>query len=185
MARYGFPSFMFFIPLQHKHKESCLLQKGSRTSWVFPKAFFFFNFLIYFLYIYYFWLCWVLVAARGLPPGAVSRATLRHCAQAPHYGGLSCRGARASVVVAHRLSCSAACRIFPDQGSNPCPLHRQADSQPLHHQGSPPKAFLNYVMVQPFCFDHQFITSAKPPSSFCYLMNCQRPICHWLGVRFK
>ena len=41
-----------------------------------------------------------------------------------------------SVVVAHGPSCSAACGIFPDQGSNPCPLHRQADSQPLHHQGS-------------------------------------------------
>ena len=33
-----------------------------------------------------------------------------------------------SVVVAHGLSCSAACGIFPDQGSNPCPLHWQADS---------------------------------------------------------
>ena len=42
-----------------------------------------------------------------------------------------------SVVVPHGLSCSAACGIFPDQGSNPCPLHWQADSQPLHHQGSP------------------------------------------------
>ena len=42
-----------------------------------------------------------------------------------------------SAVVAHRPSCSAACGIFPDQGSNPCPLHYQADSQPLHHQGSP------------------------------------------------
>ena len=41
-----------------------------------------------------------------------------------------------SVVVAHGLRCSAACGIFPDQGSNPCPLHWQADSQPLHHQGS-------------------------------------------------
>ena len=28
-----------------------------------------------------------------------------------------------SVVVAHGPSCSAACGIFPDQGSNPCPLH--------------------------------------------------------------
>ena len=27
--------------------------------------------------------------------------------------------------------------IFPDQGSNPCPLRWQADSQPLRHQGSP------------------------------------------------
>ena len=33
-----------------------------------------------------------------------------------------------SVVVAHWLSRSAACGIFPDQGSNPCPLHWQADS---------------------------------------------------------
>ena len=42
-----------------------------------------------------------------------------------------------SVVVAHGPSCSAACGIFPDQGSNPCPLHWQADSQPLRLQGSP------------------------------------------------
>ena len=42
-----------------------------------------------------------------------------------------------SVIVAHGPSCSAACGIFPDQGSSPCPLHWQADSQPLHHQGSP------------------------------------------------
>ena len=39
--------------------------------------------------------------------------------------------------VAHRPSRSAACGIFPDQGSNPCPLNWQADSQPLRHQGSP------------------------------------------------
>ena len=41
-----------------------------------------------------------------------------------------------SVIVAHGPSCSTACGIFPDQGSNPCPLHWQADSQPLCHQGS-------------------------------------------------
>ena len=39
--------------------------------------------------------------------------------------------------VAHGPSRFAACGIFPDQGSNPCPLHWQADSQPLRHQGSP------------------------------------------------
>ena len=43
-----------------------------------------------------------------------------------------------SVAVAHGPSCSVACGIFPDQGSNPHPLHWQADSQPLRHQGSPP-----------------------------------------------
>ena len=66
-------------------------------------------------------------------------------ARTSHYGGLSLRstGSRraCSVVAAHRPSCSVACGIFPDQGSNPCPLHWQADSQPLRHQGSPGLAF--------------------------------------------
>ena len=35
------------------------------------------------------------------------------------------------------LSCSSACGIFLDQGSNPCLLHWQVDSLPLSHQGSP------------------------------------------------
>ena len=42
-----------------------------------------------------------------------------------------------SVIVAHGPSCSTACGISPDQGLNLCPLHWQADSQPLRHQGSP------------------------------------------------
>ena len=33
-----------------------------------------------------------------------------------------------SVVVEHRLGCSAACGIFPDQGSNPSHLHWQMNS---------------------------------------------------------
>ena len=33
-----------------------------------------------------------------------------------------------SVVVDHRLSSSMACRMFLDQGSNPCLLHWQVDS---------------------------------------------------------
>ena len=46
---------------------------------------------------------------------------------------LDCTG---SVVRVHRLSCSMACGIFPDQGSNPCLLHWQADSLPVSHEGS-------------------------------------------------
>ena len=81
-------------------------------------------------------------------------ATLHCSVQASHCGGFSCCGARAlaarasvvvarglqsagSVVVEHGLSCSVACGIFPDQGLNPYPLHWQADSLPLRHQGSP------------------------------------------------
>ena len=106
-----------------------------------PRISFFFFFLIY-LFIIYFWLCWVFASVRGLSPVVASGGhSSSRCA------GLSLSrplllqstGSRRadSVVVAHGLSCSAACGIFPDQGSNPCPLHWQADSQPLRHQGSP------------------------------------------------
>ena len=40
-------------------------------------------------------------------------------------------------VVVHSLSCFAACRIFPDQGLNPRPLHWQVNSLPLSHKGNP------------------------------------------------
>ena len=42
-----------------------------------------------------------------------------------------------SVAVARGPSCSTACGIFSDQGSNPCLLHWPVDSLPLRHQGSP------------------------------------------------
>ena len=45
--------------------------------------------------------------------------------------------AHGSIVGMHGLSCSKACGIFLDQGLNLCPLHWQADSLPLSHQGSP------------------------------------------------
>ena len=51
--------------------------------------------------------------------------------RASHCSGFSCcgeqpRAAWASVVVAHGFSCPVSHGIFPDQGSNPCPLHWQA-----------------------------------------------------------
>ena len=47
--------------------------------------------------------------------------------------GLQARGPQqswraGSAVVARGLGCSVACGIFPDQGSNPCPLHWQVGS---------------------------------------------------------
>ena len=45
---------------------------------------------------------------------------LQHTSSVAVACGLQSTG---SVVVVHRLSCSAACGIFPHQGSNPCPLH--------------------------------------------------------------
>ena len=90
----------------------------------------------------YFWLCWVFVSVRGLSlvvasGGHSSSWCVGLSLSRPLL--LQSTGSRrtGSVVVAHGPSCSAACGIFPDQGSNPCPLHWQADSQPLRHQGSP------------------------------------------------
>ena len=108
------------------------------------QAFFFFLFLKN-LFIY-FWLCWVFVSVRGLSLVAASGGhSSSRCAGLSLSRPLLLRstgsGHAGSVVVAHGPSCSVAYGIFPDQGSNPCPLHWQADSQPLRHQGSP-QAFL-------------------------------------------
>ena len=107
----------------------------------FTHSFFFLKAEAFYLFIYL-WLCWVFVSVRGLSLVAASRGhSSSRCAGLSLSGPLLLRstGSRCagSVVVAHGPSCSAACGIFPDQGSNPCPLHWQADSQPLRHQGSP------------------------------------------------
>ena len=87
-------------------------------------------------------MCWVFVSVLGLSlVAAIGGHSSSRCAGLSLSRALLLRstGSRhtGSVVVAHGPSCSAACGIFPDQGSNPCPLHWQADSQPLRHQGSP------------------------------------------------
>ena len=103
---------------------------------------FFFFLINLFIYLFiYFWLCWVFVSVRGLSLVAASGGqSSSRCAGLSLSQPLLLRGTGSghagSVVVAHGPSCSAACGIFPDQGSNPCPLHWQADSQPLCHQGS-------------------------------------------------
>ena len=108
--------------------------------------YFFFNiYLFIYLFIYssiYSWLCWVFVSVRGPSPVAASggHPSSRCAGLSPsrplpsRSTGSRCAG---SAIVAHGPSRSAARGIFPDQGSNPCALHWQADSQPLCHQGSP------------------------------------------------
>jgi len=57
-----------------------------------------------------------------------------------------------SIVVVHRLSCSAAGGIFLKQGPNSCLLHWQMDSLPLSHQGSHALALnVNYFLFQSRC----------------------------------
>ena len=101
---------------------------------------------LFIIIIFYFCLCWVFVSVRGLSlvaasGGHSSSRCMGLLLSRPlllQSTGSRCAG---SVVVAHGPSCSVACEIFPDQGSNPCPLHWQADSQPLRHQGSPTVSF--------------------------------------------
>ena len=62
-----------------------------------------------------------------------------------------------SLVVQHRLSCSTACRIFLTHGLNPCPLHWQADSHPLHHQVSPILVSFTWInILKCFCFNFKY-----------------------------
>ena len=95
-----------------------------------------------FIYLFiYFWLCWVFISVLGLSLVAASGGhSSSQCAGLSLSRPVLLRstGSRraGSVVVAHGPSCSAACGIFPDQGSNPCPLHWQADCQPLRHKGT-------------------------------------------------
>ena len=63
-----------------------------------------------------------------------------------------------SIVVAHGLSCSAACEIFPGQEMDPCLLHRQVDSLLLSYQGSPHYLLL-ISSLNPLC----------PESIFCMI----------------
>ena len=103
--------------------------------------------LVFLLFFFLnFWLCWVFTAAQAFL-WLCELELLSSChMQASHCDGLSCCGAWALghvglIVAAHGLSCSAACGIFPDQGSNPCLPHWQVDASPLSHQGNPREGF--------------------------------------------
>ena len=116
------PNYWWWLPLRYE-KENIYI-------------FFFINLFIYF------WLCWVFVSVQGLSPVAASGGhSSSRCAGLSLSRPLPLRstGSRraGSAAVAHGPSLSAACGILPDRGTNPYPLHWQADSQPLRHQGSP------------------------------------------------
>ena len=105
-----------------------------------------------------------------------------------------------STVAALRLSCSLACGIFLDQGSNPCVLHWQADSLPLSHQGNPH----TLILIHPLCLKRdlknkcfcnegricQVLTAGKGVCSGCingwnYLIGRQRSqLCTYISLLF-
>ena len=125
-------------------------------------AFFFFLMLL-FICLFCFWLRWVFVATQafslGVANGGFSLVALHgllivlaslvaeHRLQGTWASVVAAHRLQSvgSVVVAHGLSCSAACGIFPDEGQNPRLLHQQVNSLPLSHQRSSSLLqFINY-----------------------------------------
>ena len=136
------------------------------SRWIlFFLLFFFLNKFIYF------WLCWILVAVcRPLifvaSPAAEHGLQARRSQQLWYVGSVpTARGLQSSgpAAVAHGPSGSAARGILPGQGSNPCPLHWQADSQPLRHQGSPPNLFFEQSFF--FFFEQNFLNAYIDPET--------------------
>ena len=81
----------------------------------------------------FFWLCWISLEAQAFC-GAVSRRC-SSCGAWASLGAERMLWAGGSVVVAHRLSCSTACGIFPNHGWSPCPLNWQSDTtREVHDQ---------------------------------------------------
>ena len=166
---------------------------NSEIGYLLYSVFFFLNKFIY-LFIY-FWVCWVFVSVQGLSLVAESGGhSSSQCAGLSPSWPLLLRstGSRrtGSVVVAHGLSCSAACGIFPDQGSNPCPLHWQADSQPLRHQGSPMVLLFigisvgkhsDFTTIVPCQWQHEVTSPCLYWVDFYFLFSCQ----HGRSVQWK
>ena len=126
---------------------------------LFFSFFFFLNPTFVYLFIY-FWLCWVSISVRRPPPVAASGGhPPSRCAGLSLSRPLPPRstGSRRAgpATVAHGPSRSAARGILPDQGSNPRPLHQQADSQPLRHQGSPVMCLKEKICVLDKLLGHE------------------------------
>ena len=144
------------------------------------------------MFIYYFWLCWVFVSVRGPPPVAASggHSSSRCTGLSPSRPLLlRSRGSRCSgsAVVAHGPSRSAARGILPDQGPNPCPLHRQADPQPPRHKGSPWGFFLRWqkcYKIWLWWLLYNSMNTLETVELYVLWMNCRYMNYMWVDLFF-
>ena len=79
--------------------------------------------------------------------------------------GSRCAG---SVVVVHGFSCFTACVIFPDQGSNLCPLHWQVDS---YHCSTRKVPSLRKFLPNPYRYDFSCVGLIKLFSIWEYFFH--------------
>ena len=77
-----------------------------------------------------------------------------------------------SRVVADRPSCSGACGIFPDQGSNLCFLRWSADSLPLSPQESPNYSSLISSNIQSLSSPPSLADTSHKSLEICKLFDC-------------
>ena len=126
------------------------------------------------VFVYYFWLCWVFVAAWAFS-NCSGRGLLSSCSVWPSQAvaspvGPGLQGVLTSVMVAHRLrscgsqalehrlsspgaqglelSCSTASGVISGQGLNPRLLHWQGDCLLLSHQGNPEFLFYDVFLCR-------------------------------------
>ena len=115
---------------------TCFVSISPSVNSIIPSHVSILSLFTFFLKIFvYSWPCWVFLAAHGLSLVAMQsfsphgfcgcRAQTRVVGSVVAAQGLQSTGL---IVVAYRLSCSEICGIFPDQGSNQCPLHCKVDS---------------------------------------------------------
>ena len=99
-----------------------------------------------FLKLFYFWLRWVFITARKFSLAVACGPLI---AAAPPAAEHQLERPQAPVALARGLSRPAACGIFPDQGSNPCPWLWQVGSSPLARWGSPGLLLLRGGITRP------------------------------------
>ena len=138
------PFFFFFFIFQSVLQSGCtILYSGQHWMSDLVSAHFglhwyclYFNLYLKNFYLFIFGCTGFPLAVPGLSLVAASGGWLSSCGAQGFslpwllflVGEHRLQGAWASVVVMQGLSCSTACGVFLDQGSNLCPLHWQVDS---------------------------------------------------------
>ena len=77
-----------------------------------------------------------------------------------------------SVVAVHGLRCPAECGIFWDQGSNPCPLHWQADST----TGPPGSPGLDFRFLKMMIQIYHIVSGTRPQSWWVFQKCSLHPL---------